>query len=212
MTGMASSARTRRLTGARRHAAATLTSTAAISRSAGRPATLPPTLNPPRISAPAPTRAVPLRVSRARPRSGPGESSSATAAVQESRTVKATAGSAYPAKAGTAPATVQHHPGADPQRAADEVGAVGGALAEAQRPGHLLGRPDLRVTVGGEQHADHLLGVVAPVVFGVQGKQPPVPLLHPAAPGRGPPHPVSPAHSQDNSCSLIRSLRPGPDG
>src|SRR6185295_3046807 len=81
MTGMASSTRTRRLTGARRHAAATPTRTAAISRSAGRPATVPPTLsdwvgaasfpgpnhtspptlNPPRISAAAPTRAVPLR-------------------------------------------------------------------------------------------------------------------------------------------------------
>src|SRR6478735_535177 len=118
MTGMASSTRTRRLTGARRHAAATPTRTAAISKSAGRPATVPPTssdwvgapsfpgpnhtspptLNPPRISAAAPTRAVPLRVSRARPRSGPGESSSATAAVPESRTVNATAGSAYPAE------------------------------------------------------------------------------------------------------------------
>ena len=106
----------------RRHAAATPTRTAAISRSAGRPTTLPPkssnwvgaepnhtsspTLNAPRISAPAPTRAVPLRVSRARPRSGPGESSSAAAVVQESRTVNATAGSAYPAKAGTAPAAI----------------------------------------------------------------------------------------------------------
>src|SRR5262249_25554331 len=48
-------------------------------------------------------------------------------------------------------------------------------------PGHRLRRPAVHVTVvGGEQHADHLLGVHAPVVSGVQDKQPPVPFLHPA--------------------------------
>ena len=108
MTGMASSASTRRLTGARRQPAAAAIRTAAISRSPGRPVTslprpwvkplgeasqtLPPTLNPPSTSAPAPISTAPPRVSRARPRSGPGEISSAAAAAQASRTVNATTG------------------------------------------------------------------------------------------------------------------------
>jgi hypothetical protein len=59
--------------------------------------------------------------------------------------------------------------------------------------------------------------VLTPVVFGVQGQQPPVPLLHPAAPSRGHAHPASPpcfpgSRSRGGSCSFMPSLRPGPDG